>query len=316
MEKKNEQNFKLLSRKNKRILFYAAVLALPILQYLVFYVYVNLNTILLAFQSYKNSSSGVGYDVSFAWFDNFASVINRLGTDGNISMIWNSLLVYAVTLSVGTTLSLFFSYYIYKKYFLSKVFQVFLFLPQVLSGVVLALLFKYMVTDAYIALTGSKMGLLDMADTRMGTLLFFQVWASFGANILIYSGSMSGINESVVESAQLEGVNPLQEFWYIIFPMIFPTFITFFVSGIAGVFSNQLHLYTIYENNAPISTVGYYLYTQSVHSGLIPQVNTATNTTYLSYSEIAAFGIMITIVVVPITLFVRKVMNKYGPNPN
>lgn len=316
MEKKNEQNFKLISRKNKRILFYIAVLAFPILQYLIFYVYVNLNTILLAFQSYEVSPSGVGYEVTFAKLGNFISVINRLGSDGNVSMIWNSLLVYAVTLSVGTTLVLFFSYYIYKKFFLSKLFQVFLFLPQVLSGVVLALLFKYMVTDGYIALTGSDMGLLDKADTRMGTLLFFQVWSSFGANILIYSGAMSGINESVVESAQLEGVNPLQEFWYVIFPMIFPTFITFFVSGIAGIFSAQLHLYTIYENNSPINTVGYYLYTQSVHSGLIPQVNTATNTTYLSYSEIAAFGIMITIVVVPITLFIRKVMNKYGPNPN
>lgn len=316
MEKKSEQNIKIINRKKKRMLFYSAVLALPILQYLIFYVYVNFNTILLAFQSYKPSSSGIGYEIGFAKFDNFISVINRLGSDGNISMFWNSLLVYAVTLLVGTTLVLFFSYYIYKKYFMSKLFQVFLFLPQVLSSVVLALLFKYMVTDGYIALTGSKMGLLDMADTRMVTLLFFLVWSSFGANILIYSGSMSGINESVVESAQLDGVNTLQEFWYITFPMIFPTFITFFVSGISGIFSQQLNLYTIYENNSPINTVGYYLYVQSVHSGLIPQVNTASNTTYLSYSEIAAFGIMITIVVVPITLFVRKIMNKYGPNPN
>lgn len=316
MENKSEQNIKMVSRNKKRMLFYIAVLALPILQYLVFYVYVNFNTILLAFQSYKPSASGIGYEVTFAKFDNFISIIKRLGSDGNISMVWNSLLVYAVTLLVGTTLVLFFSYYIYKKFFLSKVFQVFLFLPQVLSGVVLALLFKYMVTDGYIALTGSKMGLLDMSDTRMTTLLLFQVWTSFGANILIYSGSMSGINESVVESAQLDGVNALQEFWYITFPMIFPTFITFFVSGISGIFSQQLHLYTIYESNAPLNTVGYYLYVQSVHSGLIPQINTATNTAYLSFSEIAAFGIMITIVVVPITLFVRKIMNKYGPNPN
>ncbi|MBQ8374239.1 MAG: sugar ABC transporter permease, partial [Clostridia bacterium] len=185
---------------------------------MIFYVYVNFNTILLAFQEYSYSSGASGYDVKFAGFDNFISVIQMLGTGDNISMIWNSLLVYVVSLAVGTTLALFFSYYIYKKYFMSGVFQVFLFLPQVLSSVVLSLLFKYMVTDGYMALTGASKGLLDMPDSRLGTLLFFHIWASFGANILIYSGAMSGINESVVESAQLEGVNALQEFWYITLP--------------------------------------------------------------------------------------------------
>lgn len=316
MDKKSQFYLKLTSRNSKRLFFYIAVSAFPILQFLVFYIYVNFNTIILAFQNYEIASGGIGYNITFAGFKNFRLVIDRLCFEGNFSMVWNSLLVYVVSLGVGTTLALFFSYYIYKKYFMSKVFQVFLFLPQVLSGVVLSLLFKYMVTDGYIALTGSARGLLDMADTRLFTLLFFHIWASFGANILIYSGSMSGINESVVESAQLEGVNTLQEFWYVIFPMIFPTFITFLVSGIAGIFSAQLNLYTIYENNAPLSTVGYYLYVQSVHSGLIPQVNTATNVTYMSYSEISAFGIMITLIIVPTTLFIRKILNKYGPNPN
>ena len=316
MDKNSQLYLKLTNRNNKRLFFYIAVLVIPILQFLVFYVYVNFNTIILAFQDYQASSGAVWYVVKFAGFKNFQSIIQRLASGGNLSMIWNSWLVYAVSLGFGTTLVLFFSYYIYKKFFMAGVFQVFLFLPQVLSGVVLSLLFKYMATDAYIALTGSARGLLDMDNTRMATLLFFHVWSSFGANILIYSGAMSGINESVVESAQLEGVNTLQEFWYITFPMIFPTFITFLVSGIAGIFTAQLNLYTIYENNSPISTVGYYLYVQSVHSGLIPLVNTATNTTYLSYSEISAFGIMITIVIVPITLFIRKILNKYGPNPN
>lgn len=292
------------------------MLIFPIAQFLVFYVYVNFNTILLAFQEYSNASGGYGYDVKFAGFDNFVSVIKMLGTGDNISMIWNSLIVYLVSMLVGTTLALFFSYYIYKKYLLAGLFQVFLFLPQVLSSVVLSLLFKYMVTDGYMALTGATRGLLDATETQFGTLLFFHIWVSFGANILIYSGAMSGINESIVESAQLEGVNTLQEFWYITLPMIFPTFITFLVTGIAGIFTAQLNLYTIYENNAPIETVGYFLYFQSVHSGLVPQFNTAMNEAYLSYSEITAFGLMITLVVVPTTMLVRKLLTKYGPNPN
>ena len=205
MDKKSQLYLKLTNRKNKRLFFYAVVLAFPILQFLVFYVYVNFNTLILAFQKYENASGAVGYNVTFAGLDNFKSVIDRFGVQGNFDMVWNSLLVYVVSLGVGTTLALFFSYYIYKKFFMANTFRIFLFLPQVLSGVVLSLLFKYMVTDAYITLTGSKVGLLDMPETRMWALLFFHVWSSFGANILIYSGAMSGINESVVESAQLEG---------------------------------------------------------------------------------------------------------------
>lgn len=306
---------RILTRTKKRNLFYTLMMCFPVLQFLVFYVYINLNTVILAFQQYSIAGTE-GYLVEFARFKNFISIFEFFATAEAISMFSNSIMVYVIHLLIGSTLALFFSYYIYKKYLLHGIFKVFLFMPQILSAVVLALLFKYIATDAYIELFGARFGLLDDPSTRMFALTFFSVWVSFGSNILIYSGAMSGINESIAESAELEGVNPLQEFWFITLPMIFPTFITFFVAGLAGAFSNQFNLYTIYENNAPMETVGYFLYTQSAHSALVPQVNPTTHKPYLSYSEIAAFGLIITLFVAPVTLVLRKILTKYGPNPN
>lgn len=301
----------MLTRKKKRLLFYSIVIALPVLQFAIFYGYVNFSFILQAFQKYSLMPDGTGYNVTFGLFDNFKAVFNTLVTD-NFSMVWTSLLGYLIGLGIGTPLALFFSYYLYKKYFMSGFFKTILFLPQLLSSVVLVVLFKYMANNVYTALTGAT-GLLDNPSTKLGTILFFSVWISFGSNVLIYSGAMSGINESIVESAQLDGATGIKEFMSITLPMIFPTFVTFLLTGIAGIFSNQLNLYTFFQNrDTTIKTVGYYLYLQSLESDLVATSNGVSE--FLSYTQISAFGLMITVVVFPLTMIVRKLLNKYGPS--
>ncbi|MBQ7913648.1 MAG: hypothetical protein IJ506_02455, partial [Clostridia bacterium] len=51
------------TRKQKRLLFCSLILAVPILQFILFYVYVNLNSILLAFQTYERKSGATGYNI-------------------------------------------------------------------------------------------------------------------------------------------------------------------------------------------------------------------------------------------------------------
>ena len=129
-------------------------------------------------------------------------------------------------------------------------------------------------------------------------------------NVLLFHGSMEGINPSVVESAQLDGVNLAQEFWYITLPLIFPTFVTFLVLGLAGIFTNQMNLYSLFGAYAEeLSTFGYFIYLNSSKSDVI-----VTNIGYLSYSELSALGLLLTLVVFPITFGTRKLLEKYGPS--
>jgi len=300
-------------RRNKRMfsrqLFYLAIILLPVIQFAIFYIYVNFNSFVMAFQKYEANIDTLGYTVKFAGTENFKKAFEIL--EKNAFMIKNSLIMYAFNLCFGTTLAIIFSYYIYKKYFLSGLFRVMLFLPQIVSGLIFAILFKYIVTNVYsyigLQLTGEKVvGLLDNLDTRFGTVVFFNLWISFGVSVLMYSNSMSTIDPSIVESAQLDGANTIQEFIWITLPSIYPTLVSFFIIGITGIFTNQNGLFDMFGSNAnTAATLGYYLFMV---------VESADVDTIPSFSQISALSLILTFVMVPTTLLIRSLLNRVGPS--
>lgn len=295
-------------RSRKRWLFYSVAIAFPLAQFALFYIGVNLNSIVLAFQSYSYETGS--YD--FAGLTNFVAVADAFRTTAYLwGAVRRSLLLYVVTLCVGVTLAVLFSYYIYKKFRGSELFKVFLFLPSIISGVVLVIMFNYFVDRAVPSIievfTGTQPeGLLSNEKTAFGTVLFYTIWAGFGTQILMYSGAMNGISPSVVESAQLDGITPVREFFRITLPLVWPTFTTFVVVGVAGIFTNQMNLYSFYGASAEFDmyTIGYYLY----------RAMKVKQTTFADYPFYSAFGLLFTIVSVPVTLVVKYLLEKFGPS--
>jgi ABC-type sugar transport system permease subunit len=284
-------------------------LALPLLQVLIFYVGVNFNSFLLAFKAYDIFDG----TYSFVGFENFSKVIHNLSSVEYLKIsMKNAFVVFFCELVLGVPLSLFFSYYIYKKSAMYKVFKVLLFLPFIVSNITLVIMYKYfaeMGAPAIVeAFLGIKMkGLLSNYDTKFGTLLFFYIWSGFGIKTLIYSGSMSGISQSVTESVRLDGITPFKEFFYITLPMIYPTLTVFVVASVAGIFVNQMHVFSFYGDNPDdynIFTVGYYLYKSIV----------SKETTIADYPYFAAFGLLLTFITVPATLLIKWLMEKFGPS--
>ena len=100
-------------RKMRRNLFFAALVTLPVLQFCICYIYVNLNSFMLAFQSYKMGLDGWEATPTF---DNFAKAFTILTDSAGLARFGNSLQLFFWTTCVGLTLALLFSYYIYKKY--------------------------------------------------------------------------------------------------------------------------------------------------------------------------------------------------------
>lgn len=305
---------RILPRNTKRLIFYICVTALPILQFLIFYIYVNFNSILLAFKAYTpNESDSLGYTVTFAGATNFVTALNFLKE--SVYMVKNSLLNFVFGSLLGLFLALVFSFYIYKKFPCSGFFKIILFMPQIISAVVFALLFKYIVTDVYMnvakKLTGTDVkGLLDNPDTVLITVIMYNLWHGFGVNILLFSGAMSNINDSVTESAWLDGVNYFQEFFKIVLPMIFSTLKSFLVIAIVGVFTNQMQLVSLFGMSAgSVASLGYTLYVHAQGSDIV-----SLNASYLTYPELSALGLILTAVVFPLTVLIKKAMDKFGPS--
>lgn len=302
---------RLTPRIRSRLIFYWAMLALPLICNLFMYVAVNLNSFIKAFQTYSVGKSG--YDVTFAGWDNFRVAIQFFKDTGY--MLKNSVIVWVVNTLVGMTLALVFSFYIYKKYPLAGLFKTFLFMPQIISAMVLSLLFKYFITDVYSyfasMMTGEEvLGLLDgELTTKFNTILIYHVWIGFGVRVLMFSNGMSGIDESIVEAAQLDGANTVQEFVHITLPMIYPTIVSFFMIGLASLFTEQMHLFGMYGIGAKdIGTLGYYLYTQTLTASEVAQGG------YYSYGELSAVALILTAVTIPLVLGSKKLMYKFGPS--
>ncbi len=294
-----------VGERNRKV-FYALLLAFPVLQFIIFYVCVNLNSILLAFKVYDYDTGAY----SFAGFSNFTFVFNQFGTVIFQSAIKNSLILYVFTLGIGVTLALLFSYYIHKRFPGHSVFKVILFLPSVISAVAMVLTFKYFTERAIPAAWESLFdkeieGLLANPNTTKGTLIFYTLWAGFGTQILMYIGAMNNVSDSVKEAAQLDGAGALREFFYIIIPSIYPTIVTFIVVGVAGIFTHQMNLYSFYGTSAAaeLYTFGYYLY-----------VHTKVATSYADFPELSALGIVLTVVAVAMTMTVKYLLEKFGPS--
>lgn len=285
-------------RKRNQLIFYICLIALPMIQFAIFYIGVNINSILLAFQGYEVQK---GY--YWTGFDNFKQIFYDFKTIPYLkSSIKNSLILYVVTLC-SMVLSMLFSYYIYRKRTCAGFFKIILFLPNIISGLILAIMYKYLVENAPYALGYTIGGLLSNEKTAFPTILVFNVLTSFGTQSLLFSGAMEGITDSVIDASKIDGCSPMQEFIHIIIPMIWPTISTFFVIGIAGIFTNQMCLYSFFGTKAEYQyyTFGYYLY-KSIQTASIGE-----------YPYLAAMGLVLTFVAVPLTYLVKWATEKFGP---
>ncbi len=299
---------KMQTYKKEQIIFYIAIAILPVIQFCVFYVYSKVQSIMLAFQNYSYNKGALGMQITFAGFDNFKVAFEIIGE--NWFMIKNSLIMYFCDLVVGMGLSLVFSYYLTKKYVGSGLFKVFLFMPQIVSGVVFGILYRYIVNDIYVLVLGNELGLLENEQTQFAAVLFYNIWISFGTRVLITSSAMSNIDVSITEAAKLDGCTPLREFFSITFPMIFPTFSTLIVLGLVGIFTNQRSVYTLLQMSATTAAnFGYYFYYMSLRADVV-----VNNSSYINYSQLSALGLIFSVIVYFLVTVTRKAMDKYGPS--
>lgn len=295
-----------LNKKQKDLIFYILVLAFPMTQFAIFYLGVNFNSILLAFRSYDVMSG----QYIWAGLNNFKEVFADLSNMAMFSIAFrNSIIAFVFGMIFGTLFGLIFSYYIYKKFFGYKVFKVLLFVPSIISTVVMVTIFMQFVESGIPNILNQIFGiriqgLLGNPDLTFATILFYNAWIGFGVSSLLYVGSMNNISDSVIEAAKLDGVSTGQEFLYIILPLIWPTFTQFLVVSVGGIFMNQLSLYAFYGQGLEIRlyTFGYYLY-----RGVL--LGTNVDLPYL-----ATIGIVLTMITIPVTLLVKWALKKFGPS--
>ncbi len=289
------------------LLFYIIMAAFPIVQFCTFYIGVNANMITMAFSAYDMDTGTYVLN----GLENFRKLFFELKNNPVYGVaLKNSLIAYLLNTAISLPLSLLMSYYIFKKGAGHKMFRSLLFLPSIISPMVLSTIFRIVTDKIYPELvfqfTGEYVPGLLMSDSRTVFLLacFYTIWTGFGVTTMMYRGAMDGVTPSMLEAASLDGAREFIQFYKIILPMIFPTVSVFLLTGITAIFMNQISLYNIFSSNLGdemVKTFGYQFFLETSKASLS------------DYPRLNAIGLLLSAVTIPVVLGLRRLFNKLDP---
>ena len=231
----------------KRLFVYLAILW-PVIHLCVFWGYVNVGTIINSF--FRENLYG---DLVFDGIEAYKRVFRVLfhGEATGITALrsfFNSLSLMLLALVINLPVTLVFSYMIYKKILFSPFWRVVLYLPCVVSLVILCLFFR-MIFSGTASFTSiftilQKLGYSDkvvIRDGMFGTaqtawwgIIVFSVWTGVNGNIIYFSSAMARLPAEVLESANLDGASEMRQFFSVVIPMIWGTVVTMSITLIGG----------------------------------------------------------------------------------
>ncbi len=224
------QDKKPLKKKSLKRGKYACIVIMTIViaQWLVFYLYSRINSILTSFQYFDGATETFKFYKFGQIFTNYTNFFKDLATNPNAGeYILNGYLFWGIS-TIISEFSIIIAYYLYKKCFGNGVMLICLMLPSTLAGLANPLMFKYFIEKALPFLVKSlgidwtyRYGLFSDAATALPISLIMSAFLTFPGSMLFYVGQFGRTPVELVESAKLDGITFMKEFWYISFPSIF-----------------------------------------------------------------------------------------------
>jgi len=141
------------------------------------------------------------------------------------------------------------------------------FLPVVVSGVVVTIMWQQMfaletgiLNRILLTLGLDRIGWLTDPAWAMPSIAIMATWKNVGLYIILFLVGLQTVPKSYYEAAALEGANGWQKFWYITLPAINPTMFMVVILSTIGGFSLFIEPY-IMTNGGPLnSTLSAVLY--------------------------------------------------------
>lgn len=304
MTKKEKRSLLPSQRRRGELLFIGLALFWPIMQFIVFWVVPNFNSIVMAFRVPDGDSFTLV---------NFERFFRELQQPNNaiIPSFWNSIILFLVNIFIQFPLVILLTYVLFKKVFGHRFFRVIFYTPAILGASVTAALFRYLISANgpveqildWLGVEYSKqLGLLGNPDTVFLMIIIYGLWTGVGINMIMILGAMNRIPNEIFDSARLDGVGFWRELFQIILPMIWPTLTTLIVFSMTGIFINSGATMLLAPDTPEASTIGWYItrFTMSAGSGLTGEI--------LNYP--AAVGLIFTAISFPLIMFTKWLFDK------
>ncbi len=121
--------------------------------------------------------------------------------------------------------------------------------------------------------TGAKTNYLQIADHTWLKMLLWGTWKGVGWSAIIYIAGIAGIDQQLYEAARVDGANRFRCIWHITIPGLIPTYMVMLLMSIAGILSNGMEQYLVFENamnKDVIEVLDLYVYHIGIGQNQIP----------------------------------------------
>lgn len=292
-----------VTRKNKvRILFILFAVVVPVVQWLIFYVYANFSSILMAF---TNSDGQISFDNFTRLFEEF-----RIPSSELRLAVRNTFLTFGI-LFITYPFKVLVSYFIYKKIPGARFYRIVFFIPSILFSMCTTMMFTRIVgVNGFIAQEiGEYMNLPYtpelLADERFANtvVLLHMIWLGFPGDLIIWGGTFARIPVDVLESGEIDGTTWWTEFTRIIVPMVWPTVALQMVLMFCGIFGASGAVFLLTGGGYGTITISSWMYLQMYWSS-------GTRYTSNVFNYLSAVGLIFTAIAIVLSLVIRKFTDK------
>lgn len=291
-------------RNIKRALFIIGTLAIPILHFCVFYIYVHAEAFVMAFQRYDVNGN-------LYWtLENFEIVFKSFQSGGiGVEALRNTMIYYLIAVFQTLIIGPIFAYFSYKNLWGDTLRRVLGAGAGLMSGVVVTTIVSLLfepggpISKLFTNMYGLDMPAQIFNDSRfaMKGLIIYTVWWGLGINYYI-RGAMMRIPEDVIEYAKLDGVSWIRELTSIILPLCWPTIMTLLILSSTSLLMSSSQEYLFTGGDYGTTTIAHWLWVQ--------QLNAKPNSNSLYF--VGALGMTLSFVTIPIVFGLRAILEKFN----
>lgn len=261
------------------------VMLLPGMVYLFINNYIPMAGIVVAFKSYNVNAGMFGSpwvglrNFDFLFGTNEAAIIIRNTLLYNVAFI-------IINMVVGIVLAIFISDVVNTR--LKKLYQSSILLPFLISIVVVSYIVFALLSHENGMLNKSLLPMLGLDPVQWYNdptwwpliLIITNCWKGVGYGTLIYIASISGIDQSFYEAAELDGASKWQQITQITLPCLIPSIITLLIMNIGRIFYSDFGLfYQVPQNSGSLysvtNTIDTYVYRALMSTGGIGRSSAA-----------------------------------------
>lgn len=299
MFRKNKKQMNIMEKNG--LIFVLIILIPVILNFIVFWGGVNINSIALAFTA-KDAETGKEI-FSLYHFEKLFRELKSPTTAVGGALI--TTMKYFIAHLAKIFLCVIIAYFFYKKLPGHQLYKILFYLPAMLPSMVYITIFKELLSDMgpiFMLLkklfnyTMPSLFALGNPARTTAVVIFYVMWSGFGTSMLIYVGAMNRIPNEVLEAAFLDGCGMAREFFQIVMPLIWETFGTYFLLAFTGIFMETGPLlYFVGEANRETQTINYWMFLQ-VTAG--------------EYNYPSAIGLFFSVLTVPFVIVSRWLITR------